>query len=50
MKKALIVWGGWTGHEPQQCAEIVAAVLRKEGFDVEFSTTLDAYCDEAKMK
>ncbi|MEI7436238.1 MAG: ThuA domain-containing protein [bacterium] len=50
MKKALMVWGGWDGHEPRQCVELEAAVLRKEGFDVEVSATLDAYLDEAKMK
>lgn len=49
MKKALVVWGGWDGHEPKQCAEIAADVLRKEGFEVEVSATLDSYLDEAKM-
>jgi type 1 glutamine amidotransferase len=49
MKKALVVWGGWDGHEPKACAEIVAPILRKEGFDVEVSTTLDSYLDAAKM-
>jgi type 1 glutamine amidotransferase len=23
MREALIVWGGWNGHEPQQGAEII---------------------------
>ena len=50
MKKALIVWGGWDGHEPKQCAEIVAPVLQKEGFEVTVSATLDSYLDEAAMK
>ena len=50
MKKALIVWGGWAGHEPKPCAEVAADVLKKEGFDVEVSTTLDSYTDEAAMK
>lgn len=49
MKKALVVWGGWTGHEPEQCAGIVVPLLRKEGFEVEVATTLDVYKDEAKM-
>ncbi|MHC4718819.1 MAG: ThuA domain-containing protein, partial [Planctomycetota bacterium] len=34
-KKALIVWGGWDGHEPEQVADIFAAQLRKHEFDVE---------------
>lgn len=24
MRKALIVWGGWDGHEPEQVADIFA--------------------------
>ena len=49
MKKALIVWGGWSGHEPEQCAGIAANLLNKEGFEVEISATLDSYLDEKKM-
>jgi uncharacterized protein len=50
MKKALIVWGGWDGHEPKQVSEIFAAELRKSGFDVEISDTLDAFKDQAKLE
>ena len=50
MKKALIVWGGWDGHEPKACGEIAAGLLKKEGFDVEVSNTLDSYLDKAKME
>ena len=49
MKKALIVWGGWDGHEPKQCADVVAPVLKAAGFEVEISDTMDAYLDKAKM-
>jgi len=49
MKKALIVWGGWDGHQPKQVGEIFARVLREEGFEVELSDTLDAFKDEAKV-
>ncbi|HCE42461.1 MAG TPA: hypothetical protein DET40_02815 [Lentisphaeria bacterium] len=48
-KKALIVWGGWNGHEPEQCAKIGAEMLKNEGFEVELSATLDSYLDEKKM-
>jgi len=48
-KKALIVHGGWDGHEPAQCAAIFAEVLRGEGFEVVVSTTLDSYRDQALM-
>lgn len=50
MKKALVVWGGWQGHEPEQCAGVAADVLRAEGFEVCVSSSLDAYCDEAAMR
>ena len=48
--KALFVWGGWEGHEPKQCVDIFAPVLKEEGFDVEVADTLDAYLDEHKMR
>ena len=49
MKKALMVWGGWDGHEPKQCVDIFAPILRNEGFDVEISDTLDSYLDHASL-
>ena len=49
MKKAMIVWGGWDGHEPKQCADIFAPILRQEDFDVEVSDSLDSYLDREKM-
>lgn len=49
MKKALMVWGGWDGHEPKQCVDIFAPILRAEGFEVEISDTLDSYLDAANM-
>jgi len=49
-RSALMVWGGWEGHEPKQCVEIFAPILREQGFRVEISDTLDAYLDAARMK
>ena len=49
-KKALIVFGGWTGHSPKETSEIAAADLRSAGFEVEMSDTLDVLLDEAKLK
>jgi uncharacterized protein len=49
MKKALMVVGGWEGHEPKQCSEIFAPILRSHGFDVEVSYSLDSYLDAEKM-
>jgi type 1 glutamine amidotransferase len=48
-KKALIVWGGWDGHEPKQVAEIFAEILKNEDFDVEMSNTLDSFNDKDKL-
>jgi type 1 glutamine amidotransferase len=50
MKKALIVWGGWSGHEPKQCAELFAPLLQAKGFEVEVADTLDVYLDQDKMQ
>lgn len=50
MKKALFVYGGWEGHQPRQSAELFAAILRGDGFQVELSDTLDTYLDTEKMR
>jgi uncharacterized protein len=42
-KKALIVWGGWDGHQPKEVAAIFERELIKHGFEVTVSDTLDAY-------
>jgi type 1 glutamine amidotransferase len=46
---ALVVWGGWDGHEPEKCAGIFVPWLREQGFSVTVSTTLDAYLDADLM-
>ncbi|MCL6432546.1 MAG: ThuA domain-containing protein [Anaerolineae bacterium] len=50
MKKALMLWGGWDGHEPRQCVEIFAPFLREQGYEVRISDTLDVYLDEPYMR
>jgi len=45
MKHALIVWGGWHGHEPEQCAHIVRDMLVRNGFDVRIETLTSAFAD-----
>ena len=49
MKKALMVWGGWPGHEPEACVNIFAPLLREAGFEVEIADTLDVYLGADKM-
>jgi len=50
MKKALIVWGGWDGHEPEPVARIFADQLRKHDFQVEVSDSLEAFVNVEKLK
>ncbi len=47
MKKALIVWGGWDGHTPEQGANIVAGMLREHDFEVDIENTTEAFADPA---
>ncbi|MDX1683107.1 MAG: ThuA domain-containing protein [Phycisphaeraceae bacterium] len=49
MKKALIVYGGWDGHTPEESAKVFAPFLADEGYDVTLSDTLDSYTDESLM-
>jgi type 1 glutamine amidotransferase len=42
---ALIVWGGWHGHEPEQCARIIAGMLKDEGFAVGIENITEAFAD-----
>jgi len=46
---ALIVWGGWKGHEPEEVAGIFADCLREEDFEVEVADNLDAFLDAEKL-
>jgi uncharacterized protein len=48
-RAALIVYGGWEGHEPEQVADLFSTILRDEGFEVELSNTLDAFLDAEKL-
>lgn len=50
MKKALIVWGGWDGHQPKEVAEIFRGILVGENFTVEVSDTLESFADAEKLK
>jgi uncharacterized protein len=50
MKSALMVWGGWEGHEPRQCAEVFAPFLREQGFEVRVENTMDVYLEEEYMQ
>ena len=32
--RALIFWGGWEGHDPEACADVVSGMLEQEGMEV----------------
>ncbi len=48
-KKALMVWGGWMGHEPDQCVAIYKPFLESKGYSVRVSDNLDVYLDADMM-
>ena len=45
-KSALIVWGGWDGHTPEQSSRFVAGMLEGHGFTVDIEPTTEAFADE----
>ncbi len=49
MKSALMVWGGWEGHEPRKGVDVFKPLLEDAGFDVTVSDTLDSYLDAEMM-
>jgi len=49
-RKALIVWGGWDGHEPSRVSQIFKSILEDCDFEVEVSESLDSFVDVEKLK
>lgn len=48
--KALIVWGGWEGHEPEKVAELFRSMLEAELYEVEVSNSYDSFQDQETLK
>ncbi|MEP3296678.1 MAG: ThuA domain-containing protein [Pseudoruegeria sp.] len=44
-KSALIVWGGWEGHTPEQSATVIFDILQEQGFDVIVAASTSAFAD-----
>lgn len=44
-QRALVVWGGWEGHTPEQSADIVKNLLVANDFDVVLETSTQAFAD-----
>jgi len=49
-RKALIVWGGWADHDPENVAKVLERLLTQHEFEVEVSSTLDAFNDAARLQ
>ena len=45
MRTALIVYGGWEGHDPEECAAIYRRWLHEDGFTVRMETETKAFAD-----
>lgn len=50
MRQALIVYGGWEGHQPKEVAGLLGDALVRAGFSVERANTLDAFLDANRLK
>lgn len=48
-KKVLFVYGGWDGHEPRQCHDLLKPWLQEQGAIVYSSESLDSYTDKELM-
>ena len=49
MKKALIFWGGWKGHEPEKVSLRFKSLLEKNGFSVDLCEGLECLEDREKL-
>ena len=45
-KKIFTVWGGWNGHQPQQCRDLFVPWMEQQGAEVKVFDSLDAYVGE----
>lgn len=48
-KQALIVRGGWAGHDPVRATEVFIPGLEAAGFDLDIEDTPEIYADAAAM-
>src|SRR5260370_13471142 len=47
--RALVVWGGYPGHQPREAVQRFIPYLARTGFEVIVKETLDAYADATLM-
>ena len=48
-KSVLFVYGGWEGHEPEKCRDLLVPWLKSKGYKVIVSPSLDSYLDTTLM-
>lgn len=48
-RRALIVRGGWEGHEPDKAAQVLHGALEQEGFAIEMSDSLEVLADRRRL-
>jgi type 1 glutamine amidotransferase len=48
-RQALVVRGGWDGHQPVETTDLFVPFLRDNGFDVQVSDSTAVYADESVM-
>ncbi|MBK8086110.1 MAG: ThuA domain-containing protein [Devosia sp.] len=50
MRSALIVWGGWNGHDPEECAAIYRRWLHEDGYAGRVEPDLGVFADPAILE
>lgn len=48
-RRILVVYGGWEGHEPRQCVDILVPWMQSEGAEVDVFDNMEKYTDEEYM-
>jgi uncharacterized protein len=48
--RALVVRGGWAGHDPIETTDRMIPILKEAGFEIEVSGSLEPYADAATME
>jgi type 1 glutamine amidotransferase len=49
MRRALIVHGGWKGHQPREVAVVLAQSLGDRGLELQLSDTLEVFADRKAL-
>jgi type 1 glutamine amidotransferase len=50
MTSALMVWGGWEGHEPEKAVGLFAPLLRAAGLRVDVQPGIEIYADLERLR